>query len=454
MAYDFDLFVIGGGSGGVRAARIAGGYGAKVGVAEEYRFGGTCVIRGCVPKKLLVMASHFAEDFEDAQGFGWSVGEPKFSWENLISAKDKEITRLEGAYQNTLKNAGAQMFAERAVIAAPHRLRLASGKEITAERILIATGGHPVKPSHVPGMELAITSNEAFHLEKLPGRVVILGGGYIAVEFAGIFHGLGAEVDLIYRGEEILRGFDGDVRKFLHQELVKKGIRIATGTNITGIRKEDGALRVTLTDGREIHADQVLVATGRKPYTEGLGLEQAGIALTSDGAIAVNEYSQTSCPSVFAVGDVVNRLALTPIAIQEGHAFADTVYGGRPRTISHRNVATAVFSQPPVGTVGLSEEEALKTGHKLDLYIADFKPMKHTLSGRSERTLMKLVVDAQNGKVLGCHMVGMDAPEIIQMAGIAIKMGATKDDFDATVAVHPTAAEEFVTMRTKSRSAG
>lgn len=445
--YDYDLFVIGGGSGGVRASRMSASYGAKVAIAEEYRYGGTCVIRGCVPKKLLVYAAHFAEDFEDAEGFGWHVGERVFSWPRLIANKDKEIDRLNAVYIRLLQNAGCQVMDGRARLEDAHTVTL-NGKRITARTILIATGGAPVKPA-IPGVAHAITSNEAFHLPDLPKRMVVVGGGYIAVEFAGIFNGLGAKTIQLYRGEQILRGFDDDVRHHLAAEIVKKGIDLRLHSDVTRIEKSAGGLHLTLADGSALEADAVMYATGRNPNTDDLGLETAGVAINSKGAITVDGFSKTSVENIYAVGDVTDRINLTPVAIKEGAAFAATVFGGKPTRADHADVPSAVFSQPSVGTVGLSEVAARKKGFDLDIYKATFKPMKHTLSGRDEKTLMKLVVDAKSERVLGAHMVGPDAAEIIQGLAIAIKMGATKAQFDATVGIHPSAAEEFVTMREK-----
>jgi len=441
--HDFDLFVIGGGSGGVRAGRIAATHGAKVAVAEEFRYGGTCVIRGCVPKKLLTYAAHYAEDFEDAAGYGWTVGDASFSWPKLIANKDKEIGRLEAIYRRLLNNAGVTVMDGRATVTGPHEVVI-GGKTVTAGTILVATGATPVKPK-VPGIEHAITSNEAFHLPELPRRILVVGGGYIAVEFAGIFHGLGAEVTLIYRGAQILRGFDDDVRDHLAEELRKKGLDVRVNEDLARI----DAGKVTLKSGNELKVDAVMVATGRKPNTANLGLEAVGVELGAQGEVKVDEWSRSTVPSIYAVGDVTNRVNLTPVAIVEGHAFADTVFGNRPRKVDHGNIASAVFSNPTVGVVGLSEAEARRRFTDVDIYRTTFTPMKHTLTGRQEKTLMKLVVDAASDRVLGAHMVGPDAAEIVQCLGIAVKMGATKAQFDATVAVHPTASEEFVTLRTK-----
>ena len=448
--YDYDLFVIGAGSGGVRAGRIAAKYGAKVAVAEEYRVGGTCVIRGCVPKKLLVYASKFAEEFEDAVGFGWTSEKVSFDWSTLIENKDKEIDRLNKAYIKNLDAAGAELIMERATVVGPHEVQLAtSGRKITAKYILIATGAAPFLPRHLPGHELAISSNEAFHLERLPRRIVIVGGGYIAVEFAGIFNGLGVETVMVVRGDQILRGFDEDLRTHLAAEMKKKGIEILTKSDVKQIDRSGDGVRVTLEDGRTIGAGQIMFATGRLPNTGGLGLEDVGVKLTPHYAVEVDEFSKSSVDSIYAVGDVTNRVNLTPVAIREGHAFADTVFGNLPRSVDHSLVPTAVFSQPELGTVGLTEAMAREKHAKIDIYKTSFRPMKHTLSGRDERMLMKLVVDAETDKVLGCHIAGPDAGEMAQLLGIAITCGATKAQFDATLAVHPTASEELVTLREK-----
>ncbi len=444
--YDYDLFIIGAGSGGVRAARIAAGYGAKVAIAEEFRVGGTCVIRGCVPKKLLAYASHFHEDFEDAAGFGWSIGGAKFSWEALIANKDREIDRLNGIYKRLLSESKVTLTESRAALVDAHTLDV-GGKRVTADYILVATGAHPSLPKE-PGAEFGITSNEAFHLKELPRRVVVAGGGYIAVEFAGIFSGLGAKVTQLYRGEQILRGFDDDIRNTLAAEMGKKGIEIRLNTIIKRTDKIANGYRLTLSDDTVLETDLVMYAIGRIPNTGGMGLEAAGVSLGGDGAVMVNEYSQTAVPNIYAVGDCTNRLNLTPVAIREGHAFADTVFGKRPTAVDHHTVASAVFSHPPVGSVGMTEAFARMHCGSVDIYRTSFRPLKHTLSGRDERTMMKLVVDRATQRVVGVHMVGLDAPEIVQSIAIAVKMGATKQQFDATMAVHPTAAEEFVTLRT------
>ncbi|MGE0766025.1 MAG: glutathione-disulfide reductase [Hyphomicrobiaceae bacterium] len=447
---DYDLFVIGAGSGGVRAARIAANHGAKVAIAEEYRFGGTCVIRGCVPKKLLVYASRFRDDFEDAAGFGWTSPEPHFDWPTLIANKDKEIDRLESIYRRNLEKAGVSIFESRAVLEGADTVRLVKpDKKVRAKTILIATGGWPNLDPKLKGIEHVITSNEAFHLPELPRRVVVAGGGYIAVEFAGIFAGLGAETTLVYRGPKILRGFDEDVRDALMEELPRRGIRIVTEQVFTGIEKTTGGLIGTLDGGDRIEADQIMFAIGRSPNTKGLGLDIAGVETGSGGAISVDAHSRTNVESIYAIGDVTDRVSLTPVAIREGHAFADSMYGSRPWTTEYEMIPSAVFSTPEVGAVGMTEAEARESHGDIDIYKARFRPMRGTISGREERMLMKLVVDAKEGRVLGCHVVGADAGEIVQVAAIAMRMGATKADFDRTMALHPSAAEELVTMREK-----
>ena len=447
--FDYDLFTIGAGSGGVRASRVAAGHGARVAIAEDHRVGGTCVIRGCVPKKLLTYAAHFAQDFEDAAGYGWTVGRPEFSWPAMKAAKDREIARLEGIYRNLLRQSGVAEVDGRAVVADPHTVEVA-GRRITARHLLVATGGWPVRPAF-PGAELCITSNEAFELPELPRRVLVIGGGYIAVEFAGIFRGLGATVTLAYRGEQVLRGFDDDVRAHLSIELVRHGIDLRLHATPESVeRQADGTLRVMLrtASGIEPHeVDAVMLATGRAPATRGLGLEAAGVVLDADGGVVVDPFGATAVPSIHAVGDVTNRIALTPVAIREGAALAATLFGGRPTRVDHACVAHAVFSDPPVGAVGLTEGQARATLDAVTVYKASFRPLKATLSGREQKTLMKLVVDADTQRVLGAHMVGPDAPEIIQGIAIGVKAGLTKAQFDETVAIHPTAAEEFVTMR-------
>lgn len=442
--FDYDLFVIGAGSGGVRASRVAAGLGARVGVCEESRVGGTCVIRGCVPKKLLVYAAHYGEDLADCRFYGWDVPEARFDWSRLIANKDREIDRLNGIYIGMLAKAGVDLFEERGVMEDAHTVRV-GGRRITARHILVATGGRPVKPD-IPGAELAITSDEAFHLDSLPQRVIVVGGGYIGVEFAGIFNGLGSRVTQIYRGDRILRGFDGDVRDAVTEGMRERGVDLRTEVNVTAIERDGAALRVSLTDGTEIRADRVMFATGRDPHTRDLGCNAAGVELDDRGAVRVDEYSASTAASVHAVGDVTDRLALTPVALMEGQALARTLFGDGPVAPDHENVPNAVFSLPPVGTVGLSEEAAREYGD-LRIYRARFRPMRHTMTGREDRSMMKLVVDAASDRVLGCHMVGEDAPEIVQGMAVGVKAGLTKAQFDDTVGIHPTAGEEFVTMR-------
>jgi glutathione reductase (NADPH) len=450
---EVDLFVIGGGSGGVRAARIASGYGARVMVAEEYRMGGTCVIRGCVPKKLLVYASRYADEFEDAKGYGWSVPAPAFDWATLIANKDREIARLEAAYTTTLERAKVEIARSRAVLEDAHTVRLvATGESVRAKHILIATGGWPHPGADIAGLEHVISSNEAFHLKELPRRILIQGGGYIAVEFAGIFSGLGSEVTLVYRRDNILRGFDEDVREHLRAEMEKRGIRIVTHKTVEAVEKVDHGLCVTLSDNDSVTVDQAMFATGRRPNVAGLGLDKADVRLNDKGAIAVDAYSRTSVPHIYAVGDVTDRVNLTPVAIREGHAFADTVFGGKDIRVDHADIPTAVFSEPEVGVIGLTEAEARERLARVDIYKTSFRPMKATLAARDTRSFFKLVVDGTTGRVVGCHIVGPEAGEMIQLVGIAVKMKATKADFDAVMAVHPTAAEEIVTMREKAAS--
>jgi glutathione reductase (NADPH) len=448
--YDFDFFVIGGGSGGVRASRVAASLGAKVGIAEGFRYGGTCVIRGCVPKKLLVQASHYAEDLEDAAGLGWTVPPASFDWPRLVAAKEQEITRLSCIYENLLKNSGVQIFQGHARFEDPHTLSV-NGQRITARHVLIATGGTPALPS-IPGIEHAITSNEAFDLPTLPRRVLVVGGGYIAVEFAGIFNGLGSEVTLIHRGAQLLRGFDGAVAQHLHEEIARKGIRVLTETQAASLeRMADGQIAVQLhgaVAGAE-HFDAVMYATGRTPQTEGLNLAAAGLSADPGRGVKVDAFGQTGVPHIYAVGDVTEGIALTPVALAQGGAVARSLFGPKRRAAQLGHVASAVFSQPPIGTVGLGEEAALAQYGEIDVYESRFKPMRHTLSGRPEKTLMKLVVDTASQRVLGAHMVGPDAPEIVQGLALALNLGATKADFDATIGIHPTSAEEFMTMRDK-----
>ena len=451
--HDVDLFVIGAGSGGVRAARVAASHGARVMIAEEFRVGGTCVIRGCVPKKLFVYASRFGDDFEDAAGYGWTVDRPVFSWPTLIANKDREIARLEAAYTATLNRYKVELRKSRAVFEDAHTVRLeADGTRVRAETILIATGAWPHYGPKIPGLEHVISSNEALHLPELPKRIVIQGGGYIAVEFACIFAGLGSEVTLVYRGENILRGFDDDVREHLRNEMRKRGITVTCSHTVTEVAKAGGEFVVTLSDGASVTVDKAMFAIGRRPNTMNLGLEKLGVKIHEHGGIDVDDYSQTSVPHIYAVGDVTNRVNLTPVAIREGHAFADTVFGNKPTRVDHSLVPTAVFSEPEIGVIGLTEVQARAELARVDIYKTSFRPMKATLSGRDTRVFMKLVVDGLSEKVVGCHIIGPDAGEIIQVLGIAVKMGATKADFDATMAVHPTAAEELVTMREKAAS--
>jgi len=444
----FDLFVVGAGSAGVRAARMSAGFGARVAIAEAYRPGGTCVIRGCVPKKLLVYAAHYRDDFEDARAYGWTA-QPEFSWPTLIANKNREIAQLEDFYRTLLKTSGVRLLEGRARVLDAHTVEVA-GRTYTAAHILVATGGWPTLPA-IPGIEHCITSNEALELPDLPRRVLVVGGGYVAAEFTGIFHGVGSKVILAYRGEQILRGFDLDVRQHLHQELLRKGIDVRLGCDVAGIeRRPDGALEARLVAAgatATVVVDAVMYATGRHANTAGLGLESAGVKLRPDGAVIVDEYSRSTTENIFAVGDVTQRIALTPVAIREGAAVATTLYGGVATPADHVNVPHAVFSLPPVGVVGLGEAQARDLFANVKIYKTTFRPLKYTLSGRNERTLMKLVVDADSQRVVGAHMVGPDAPEIIQAIAIAVKAGLTKRDFDVTVAVHPTAAEEFVTLR-------
>ena len=447
MAYDYDLFVIGAGSGGVRASRIAAGLGAKVAVAEDMFMGGTCVNVGCVPKKLFVYGSHFSEEFEAAAGFGWNVGETSFDWPTLRDNKTKEIERLNGIYDRMLGNAGVEVIRGRATVVDAHTVAVGD-QQYTAERILVAVGGWPSIPE-IPGKEHIISSNEAFYLETFPKRVIVVGGGYIAVEFAGIFNGLGSEAHLLYRGDLFLRGFDQDVRDFTAQEMRKKGVNLHFNSNISEISKQDdGSLLATLEDGSTLEVDATMYATGRKPKTAGLGLDNTAVELTANGSIVVNDDYQTAEPSIYAVGDVIDRMQLTPVALAEGMALARNLYSEKKdHKVDYDFIATAVFCQPNIGTVGYSEEQAKEKFDKVAVYKSDFKHMKHTLSGVDERTFMKLLVDQATDKVIGCHMVGSDAGEIIQGLAVAIKAGATKADFDSTIGIHPTAAEEFVAMR-------
>uniref|UniRef100_Q07Q51 Glutathione reductase n=1 Tax=Rhodopseudomonas palustris (strain BisA53) TaxID=316055 RepID=Q07Q51_RHOP5 len=449
--FDVDLFVIGGGSGGVRAARIAAGHGARVMVAEEYRFGGTCVIRGCVPKKLLVYASHVHHELQDAAGFGWTIPQATFDWPTLIANKDREIARLEAIYAANVEKAGARTVKSRAVFEDPHTLRLSTGETVRAKYVLIATGGAPNHGAAIPGIEHVISSNEVFHLLTQPKRILIQGGGYIALEFACIFAGLGSDVTLVYRGDNILRGFDDDVRAHVRAEMEKAGITILTGCTVAQVDKHGEDYTSHLSNGSSVASDQVMFAIGRHPSVANLGLEKAGVAIDPlVGGIAVDAFSQTSVPHIYAIGDVTHRINLTPVAIREGHAFADTVFGNRPARVDYADIPTAVFSQPEVGTVGLTEAQARAAYTHVDIYKADFRPIKATLSGSQSRVLMKLIVDGSTDRVVGCHIVGPEAAELVQVIAIAVKMKATKADFDATMALHPTAAEELVTMRTPS----
>lgn len=445
--YDYDLFVIGAGSGGVRAARLAAMSGARVAIAEESRVGGTCVIRGCIPKKFMVYASEFSYHFKTSRDYGWSSGEAQFDWPTFLERKDVEIARLSGVYVANLENAGADLIHARAVMADPHTIELDNRRRVTAGRVLVATGAKPTLPAEVEGVEHAITSNEAFHLESLPRSIVIAGGGYIAVEFAGIFNGLGVETTLVYRGPMILRGFDDDVRAHLTREMERRGVKIITGCHQLRLEKTSKGVRSHFSSGQAIDTDITLFATGRAPNTEGLGLEAAGVTLNERGAVVVDEFSKSSVENIWAVGDVTDRINLTPVAIREAAAFANTEFYGRPTQFDHEMVASAVFSQPPVGAVGQSEAQARHGGRKVTVYSSSFRPMKATLFGGEERMMTKLVVDAETDRILGCHVVGPDSPEIIQMAAIALKMGATKTEWDDTCAVHPTAAEELVTLR-------
>jgi glutathione reductase (NADPH) len=445
--YDYDLFTVGAGSAGVRASRLAAGFGARAAVAEERYLGGTCVNVGCIPKKLLVYAAHFSADFDDAAGFGWALGTRQFDWAQLIENKNEEIRRLNGVYDRLLQGSGVTIINGRAQLLDAHTVTVA-GKAYTAEHILIATGGWPTVPP-IPGVEYAITSNEAFFLPRLPDSVLIVGGGYIAVEFAGIFHGLDARVTLVHRGSVFLTGFDDDIRAFLAQEMGKKGIDLRFNAQVASIEQTPATRRVTLTDGTRVDASLVMFATGRAPNTKNLGLENAGVQLNADGAVVVDDYSRTSAPNIYAVGDCTDRRMLTPVALAEGKAVAETLFNNRPTKPNYANVPTAIFSMPNVGTVGLTEAEARQQYPAVDVYKTVFRPLKHTLSGSPEQTMMKLVVDRDTDRVLGCHMVGAEAGEIVQGLAVALNCGATKAQFDATIGIHPTAAEEFVTMREK-----
>ena len=450
MAYDYDLFTIGAGSGGVRATRLAGASGARVAVAEEGRIGGTCVIRGCVPKKFFVYAAEYAHGFAEAVNYGWSAENIKFDWPTLRDGVAEHVEELSQIYRRNMHKVGVEIIPERAEVMDAHTVRLASGRTITAERILIAVGGRAVRPD-IPGAEHAIVSDDAFHLPALPKRILIVGGGYIACEFAHIFDGLGVETTMIYRGDKILRGFDEDVRDHVSAEYARTGVNIRTGVNVTAIEKAGGAYRCTLTNGETIEADLVMFATGRSPNTKGLGLEGAGVALNKNGAVIVDEYSKTNVPSIYAVGDVTDRINLTPVAIREGQAFAETNFYGRPTKFDHADVASAVFSRSQVGAVGLTEKAARESVGKIDTYKTAFRPMKYVLAKEPKRTLMKLIVRCKDDVVVGVHIAGPDAAEMIQLAAIAVKAGLTKAQWDATCAVHPTAAEELVTLKERGR---
>ncbi|HVV28547.1 MAG TPA: glutathione-disulfide reductase [Rhizomicrobium sp.] len=457
--YDYDLFVIGGGSGGVRASRMAAMTGARVALAEEWRMGGTCVIRGCIPKKLLVYASQFRENIMDSAGYGWDFGGCRFDWPTLIANKDREIARLEGLYTENVRKAGVTIHQDRAVFEDPHTLLLLnSGQRITAEKILIATGNRPTREmgtTHViPGGELCITSDEAFHLKELPGRILIAGGGYIALEFAHIFHGLGSEVSLVYRGEKPLRGFDDDMREAVCASMRQRGLEVLLGCEFTRVERHGSSLYAETNKGARIECDQIMLAIGRQPNTMALHVEKAGVELGKKGEVVVDEYSRTSASHIYAVGDVTDRMQLTPVAIHEAMCFVETAFKDNPTRPDHVHVPSAVFTTPELAAIGLSEEKALAMGHSIDVYKSTFKPLLHTLGGRPVRTLMKMVVDAKTGRVLGVHIFGDHASEIVQVAAVALKLGATKKDFDSTIALHPTAAEELVTMRSKSYSKG
>jgi len=449
--YDYDLVVIGAGSGGVRAARIAAGHGAKVAICEEFRIGGTCVIRGCVPKKLYVMASRFRDDFEDAAGFGWRVGEIEFDWKALVAAKEAEITRLSGLYAQNLEKSGVEIFRERGVIAGPNEVSFAGGKRVSTRIILVATGGAPVLRPEIPGLDLAISSNEIFDLPELPKSLLVVGGGYIAVEFASVFARLGSKVHLSLRADLPLRGFDEHLRRLLDEGLVAAGIEIHRGALPTKLEKTAAGLAATLQNGARLDIDAALLATGRTPLTRSLGLESAGVATKENGAIIVDAYSRTNVPSIYAVGDVTDRLNLTPVAIREGHAFADTVFGGKDIAVDHALAPTAVFTTPEIGTVGLTEAKAHAKYGRILVFETSFRPMRATLSKRAEKVFMKILVEAAGDLVVGVHILGPEAGEMAQLLAISLRLGARKADFDATMALHPTLAEELVTMRAPSR---
>lgn len=450
MSFDYDLFVIGGGSGGVRAARVAAATGVKVALAEEFRMGGTCVIRGCVPKKLMVFASGFSEAFEDARAYGWDVTDGPFDWLKFRTKLHAELDRLEGIYRKLLGNSGVEIFDARATLKDAHTVTLSTGQDVSAKHILVATGGHPTTPD-VPGAELAITSNEIFLLDEFPKKVLIVGGGYIASEFACILNGLNVDVTQFYRGDQILRGFDEEARQMVAAGMVEKGVNLQLGVNVASMTRKGAGIEVTDTNGDVAQYDQVMFATGRAPNTGGLGLEALGVKLGLAGAVTVDDYSQTAVPSIFAVGDVTNRVNLTPVAIREGMAFVETVFKGNPTKVDHELIPSAVFTQPEFGTVGLSEEDAAKL-EPIEVYATSFKPMNHAFARREDKVLMKMIVSKASRKVLGCHIVADHAGELIQMVGIAVKMGATKEQFDATVAVHPTISEELVTMKEPVRT--
>ncbi len=451
--FDYDLFVIGGGSGGVRAARVSGRHGARVAIAESSRVGGTCVIRGCVPKKLMAYAARFRDAFEDSVGYGWDPGDATFDWKKLIANKDREIDRLNAAYIRGLEAAGVAMFHDRAVLLSPNRVRLVgSGQEMTARTILVATGGRPNVDRSIPGGDLAITSDEMFHLEELPRRILIVGAGYVAIEFAGIMNGLGAETTILHRGGEILRAFDVSIREAMHAAMEKRGISIRLEDRLSSIERTPSALVTRTLGGATIEVDQVLMAIGRTPNTRGIGLAEAGVVLDGTGAVVVDERHRTSVPNIYAIGDVSNRVNLTPVAIREGQAVADNLFGDKDVVVDHTGVPHAVFGIPEIGVVGLTEEEAQQACEELDFYETVFKPMRNQLSGRDERVMIKLIVDGVSDRIVGCHILGDEAPELIQLMAVALKLGATKAGIDATMALHPTVAEEIVTMRTPSRS--
>ncbi len=446
--YDYDLFVIGGGSGGVRAARVSAELGARVAIAEQDRFGGTCVIRGCVPKKLFVYASHYAEEFEDAKGYGWTIKGAKFDWPTLVKNKDTAIARLEGIYRKAVERAGGHLIQDRAVLTDAHTVHLVKARrDVTAATVLIATGGKPFR--NMPGAEACLVSDDAFHLKKLPKSIVIVGGGYIAIEFAHIFHNLGVATTVAYRGPKILRGFDEDMRNMLQDTMRKKGIKLVLNADITGIEKKGGKVCATFASGKPLAAEQVMLAIGREPNTQGFGLKEVGVKLDKRGAVLVDELSRSSVSNIYAIGDVTDRLNLTPVAIHDAMCFARTVFGHKPTAPDHNLVATAVFSQPEIGAIGLTEDAARAKGRAIDVYETNYRPLRHALSGREERALMKLIVDVKTDRVLGCHIFADEAGELVQLVAVAMKMGATKAQFDAAIAVHPTAAEELVTMRRK-----